>query len=186
MQLVREWAGRDREFALSFGGVMDLEQACGDGRTPDAIGNIFQRVSTGRFRVADVYHTIRLALIGGGMGIVEAQALMRSYFDTRPYMENATLAGDILLTLLAGIEATTGDQDTAEEPAPLRFSEVSQICRVFHMSPSDLRAMRYADFVNMMRGFEAGSSKKVEFLSDEEFEEILAKYEPGVADGADG
>jgi hypothetical protein len=56
------------------------------------------------------------------------------------------------------------------------------------MSPNDLRAMRYDDFVNMIRGFNAGSKRKVEFLSDEEFADILAKYEPealenGKADG---
>lgn len=176
MELIREWAGRERLFALRFGDVLDLQQACGDGKDPAAIGHVFQRVSTGRFDIRDVYHTIRLALIGGGLERLQADHLMREHFDRRPYLESATLAGEILLAMMNGIEPsdTQGDDD----PQPLKFSEVSQICQTFNMSPNDLRAMRYADFVNLIRGFNAGSKQKAEFLSDEEFAAILARYEP--------
>lgn len=176
MQIEREWAGRERSFALSFGSVMDLEQACGDGKTPAAIGLIFQRLTRGLFTVSDVYHTIRLALVGGGMASGDAGALMKRHFDTRPYVQNAGLAVEILEAVMVGIEPEKSE--STEEHEPFRFSEVSQICQTFNMSPLDLRAMRFADFVNLVRGFNAASTKKAQFLTEEEFEEILAKYEP--------
>lgn len=174
VEVVQEWAGKERVFRLTFGGVLDLEQATGDG-----IGVIFARVAGGGFKIGYVYHTIRLALIGGGVGILDAKRLMDAHFDTRPYMQNAGLAGQILADLMTGIEADDADQEpNSEESEPIKFSEVSQICRTFHMSPLDLRAMTYADFVNMVKGFNAASDKKAPHLSEEEFLEILNKYEP--------
>ena len=186
MELIREWAGRERVFALRFGDVLDLEQACGDGKTPAAVGSLFQDIGMGRFSAKAVFHTIRLALIGGGLERLRADQLMRDHFDKRPYLENSALALEILMALMSGVEPT---EDKPEgEAQPLKFSEVSQICQVFHLSPNELRAMRYADFVNLLRGFNAGGKKKVDFLTDEEFADILARYEPealedGQADG---
>lgn len=171
-EVIAEWAGKERLFRLTLGDVMDLEEALGK----DAIGAIFLRVSTGRFRVHDIYHTIRFALIGGGENKVEAKQLMETHFDRAPYLDQAALAGEILIALMSGVEDGGG---TAEgDPEPIKFSEVSQICRTFHMSPNDLREMRYADFINMVTGFNAGSDQPAEPPTEEEFEEILAKYEP--------
>lgn len=178
MQIILEWAGRERVFALRFGEVLALEQACGDGKAPEAIGAIFQRVSTGRFRAADLFHILKQGLIGGGMGVLQADKLMRDHFDTQPYLQTATVAGEIMLGLMSGIEPSEGAAGDASSPEPYRFSEVSQICRVFNMSPADLKAMPYADFVNMLRGFNAGSQKKADMISEEEFADLLAKYEP--------
>lgn len=177
MQIEREWAGRERSFALSFGGVMDLEQACGDGKTPAAVGLIFQRLTRGLFSAADIYHTIRLALIGAGMGQAESNALVKKHFDVTPYTRSAGVAVDILSAVMVGIEPGYAE-DVDHEPEPFKFSEVSQICQTFHMSPNDLRAMRFSDFVNLVRGFNAASSRKAEFMTEAEFDEILAKYEP--------
>lgn len=169
--VIADWAGKDRLFRLTFGGVLDLEEACGK----EAIGAIFLRVSTGQFRAQDVWHTIRLALIGGGENKVEAKRLLETHFDRAPYLDNAALAGDILVSLMAGVE-DDGKREGGEAE-PIRFSEVSQICREFSLSPLELREMTYADFINMIRGFNAGGGK-VEPPTEEEFEAILAKYEP--------
>jgi len=176
-QVIAEWAGKERVFQLGFGGVLDLEEACGK----EAIGAIFLRLSTGKFRVHDVYHTIRLALIGGGENLLEVKRLLNTHFDRIPLMENAALAGDILIALMTGVEASedSASGDRNQEPAPWKFSEVSQICRTFHLSPADLRAMRYADLINMVRGFNAASGeRKAEPPTEEEFIAILEKYEP--------
>ena len=82
----------------------------------------------------------------------------------------------LLIALMVGVEDGAGGD--AEEPAPIKFSEIAQICRVFHMSPHDLKAMTYAEFVNLVAGFNAGSPKKAEPPTVEEFEEILARHEP--------
>lgn len=171
VDLVEEWAGKERLFRLNFGGVLDLEEAIGEG-----IGNVFIRVAGGRFGAKDVYHTIRLSLIGGGMSIIDARRVMESHFDRRPYLENAALAGQILAALMTGVE--DAGEPGGEASPPHKFSEVSQICRVFHMSPQDVRDMRYSDFVNMIRGYNAGADRKAEHLSEEEFIAILNKYEP--------
>ena len=168
-----EWAGKDRLFRLDFGGVLDLEEACGK----EAIGAIFLRISSGKFYASDIWHTIRLALIGGGENKIEAKRLMEKHFDRTPYTENASIAGEILIALMTGIEETDAGGDGAD-PEPIRFSEVSQICRTFNMSPHDLRALTYADFVNMVKGFNASQGPRLDPPTEEEFEEILAKYEP--------
>ena len=169
--LIDEWAGKERLFRLNFGDVLDLEEACGD-----AIGAIFLRVSTGRFRANDLWHVIRLALIGGGETKVEAKRLMEAHFETKPYLDHASLAGDILIAVMTGVEET-GERER-ENPERMKFSEVSQICRTFHMSPNDLRATSYADFINMVTGFNAASGPKLEPITEEEFDDILARYEP--------
>jgi len=181
MEIIREFAGKERLFALSFGGVLDLEQA----RNGDGIGAIYRRFIAGTYSVSDVFHIMRLALIGGGMGAVEVKTLMRDHFDTRPYFENVGIAGEILTSLMVGVEPSD-EKASGSDPVAVKFSEVSQICQTFHMSPLDLRAMRYADFVNLVRGFNAASSKQAEFLTEEEFDAILAKYEPEALNGTDG
>lgn len=185
MLLIREWAGRERKFVLTFGSVMDLEQACGDGKEPAAVGAIFQRLVSSKFRAGDVYHTIRMALIGGGMGQIEAKTLLAQHFDTRPYLENAGLAIDILTELMAGVEPAPKVEDGDGEAQPIKFSEAVQICQIFHMSPLDLRGMSYADFINLVRGFNAGSKRQADYMSEDEFMEILAKYEPEALNGPD-
>ncbi|GAA6190892.1 gene transfer agent family protein [Phaeobacter sp. NW0010-22] len=177
VEVVAEWAGTDRLFQLVFGGVLDLEEATGDG-----IGSIFIQVTGGQFKAKHVFHTIRLGLIGGGMSILDTKRLMDTHFDTRPYMENAALAGRILADLMVGVEDTKASEGDVDQGAlePHKFSEVSQICRVFNLSPLDLRKLRYADFVNMVRGFNAASDKKAPHLSEDEFIDILNRYEPEV------
>lgn len=175
VDVIREWAGKERLFRLKFGNVLDLEEAVGSG-----VGEIFLRVAGGRFGVKDVYHTIRLGLIGAGTGLIDAKRLMEAHFDQRPYLENATLAGEILSDLMTGIEPVA-DKDGQEGKGghePHKFSEISQICRTFNVSPLDLREMRYADFINMVRGFNAASEKKAPHLTEEEFIDILNRYEP--------
>jgi Phage tail tube protein, GTA-gp10 len=182
MQIVCEWAGKDRAFALSFGGVLDLEEAAGE-----PIGLIFQRIRRGDFRAACVYHTIRLALIGGGMPAVEAKALLADRFDAQGYMTHVVVALEVLTALMAGVEPGK-EAVRAGEPERIRFSEVSQVCRTFNLSPIDLRAMRFADFANMMTGFNANSDgKKADPLTEDQFAEMMEKYhDPSLTvDGAD-
>jgi len=172
-ELITEWAGKDRLFRLDFGGVLDLEEALND-----AIGAIFLRLSSGRFYAKDSYHTIRLALIGGGMSKVEARQLVDSRFDAYPLADLSALAGEILIALMVGIEDTS-KEESGGEPERIKFSTASQICQTFNMSPLDLRAMTYADFANMVAGFNVASSgKKLEPPTDEEFAEILRKHDP--------
>ncbi len=173
---VIEWAGKERLFRLTFGGVLDLEQAIGEG-----IGKIFIRLSSSQFSAREVYETLRLGLIGGGMSVLDAKRLIDAHFENRPggYMENAMVAASILTDLMTGVEPPEEDGEKVDATEPYRFSEISQICRVFNISPQELRDMRYADFVNLVKGFNAASPDKVApHISEEEFIDILNKYEP--------
>ena len=174
--VVHEWAGKSRPFCLRFGDVLDLEESLGR----EGIGAIYQRVARGQFRARDLFEIVRLALIGGGEEPATAQRLVSERIEHAPLADIGSLAAAILQALMTGIEpASEGDAAEGVDPdEPYRFSEVSQICRVFHMSPRDLREMPYADFINMLRGFNAGSEQKAQHISEAEFEDILARYEP--------
>lgn len=172
-EAIADWAGKERLFRLNLGLVLDLEQACGGA----GIGEIFLRVSGGKFGAADLYHIIRMGLIGGGESKVSAKQLMDRHFDSTSYYDNASVATDLLIALMSGVEDTAPHHGSAK-PEPFKFSEVSQICRVFSLSPLELREMTYADFVNLMRGYNASAQQKAEPPTEEEFEDILARYEP--------
>lgn len=67
----------DGEYLFSLKGkeIEELENVCGK----VGFGAIFQRINLGVWFWGDLYHTIRLGLIGGGMGAVEAKRLVDMY-----------------------------------------------------------------------------------------------------------
>lgn len=173
-EVIRYWAGKDRLFRLRLGLVMDLEEAL----AKQAIGVTFQKLASGQFGVMDVHEALRIGLIGGGETVVDAKRLMNAHFDKIGLSESAGIASDLLAALMVGVE-NTGDKPKSDEPAPIKFSEVSQISRVFNMSPQDVRNLRYSDYVNMMHGYNAArADAPMEHLSEDEFLDILDKYEP--------
>ena len=148
--IIRNWAGRDRVFRLRLGDVLDLEEALG--RQPISV--TFRRLATAEFGVMDVHETLRIGLIGGGESILDAKRLMDSHFERRGLMEQAGIAGDLLISIMTGVEVAEGAPDQ-DQPEAMKFSEISQICTTFALSPQELREMRYADYVNMVRGWNA-------------------------------
>lgn len=80
--IVLDWADGQYTFKLAGKQIEELQRLCGSGPTePIGIGTIANRVFNQQFFWADVYHTIRLALIGGGMPPVRAQQLVDTYID---------------------------------------------------------------------------------------------------------
>lgn len=78
-EVVLPFGGAPRKFALKLKQIDELQRLCGAG-----IGEIVARLHTGRFYVRDVYDTIRLGLVGGGMDEVEAMVLVDAYVDGNP------------------------------------------------------------------------------------------------------
>lgn len=74
-EIVLEWADGEYLFALKGAQIEELEQVCGK----VGFGVVFQRVMLGAWFWSDIYHTVRLGLIGGGMGSVEAKRLTDAY-----------------------------------------------------------------------------------------------------------
>ncbi|MEH3117412.1 MAG: gene transfer agent family protein [Methylorubrum populi] len=93
--------------------VRELEAATGAG-----IGALVRRVIEERtFHHADVEHTIRLGLIGGGMSPKEAARLVAAYLPAAPLEEGMLLAMSVLGSLFFG---TSREELPVEEaPAPV-------------------------------------------------------------------
>ena len=88
---------REERFQLTPQVIPELERVTGAG-----IGTLFKRVGSNDFRAADINHTIRLGLIGGGAAPDFAARLCAAYADPRPIGETMPLALAILERLWFG------------------------------------------------------------------------------------
>lgn len=91
------FADKDYPFRLAWGELMQLQEATDAGPYV-----VLQRLASGTWKVEDISHTIRLALIGGGLTPGDALRLTRQYVEGRPPMENIMLAQGILSASLLG------------------------------------------------------------------------------------
>lgn len=91
------WLGGEHEFALDIGGLRALQGHCDAG--PQQILN---RLTTGHWRVDDVFQTIRLGLIGGGMAQADANRLVDATFKSHKLMQFRPTAQAILVAALIG------------------------------------------------------------------------------------
>lgn len=85
--VVLEWANGDYLFALKGQQIEALEAECMNpetGRRGIGIGAIWSRVMSGDWFMSDITNIIRLGLIGGGLGAVEAKRLVEHYVDGNP------------------------------------------------------------------------------------------------------
>jgi hypothetical protein len=101
------WVGGEHPFALDIGALRALQTACDAG--PQQILN---RVATGAWRVDDLYQTIRLGLIGGGMTPAEAGRVTETAFKSHPMMQFRPPAQAVLVAALIG----DPDDPLGEEP----------------------------------------------------------------------
>lgn len=92
-----------KDFALTIGGLEELQEACDAG--PE---EIFFRIKTGKWRVADVRETLRIALIGGGLPATRALVLVDRHASTGGLAEWKVLAAAIIAAALDGAP----DEDT--------------------------------------------------------------------------
>lgn len=74
-EVVLEWGDGERLFALKGAQIEELQVVCGK----IGFGAIYQRVMLSQWFWGDLYHTVRLGLIGGGLGSVEAKRLTDFY-----------------------------------------------------------------------------------------------------------
>jgi hypothetical protein len=162
-----DWAGAERRFNLSFGQMMDLEEAC----DKTGIGAIYLRLGSHQYFARDIYHTIRMGLVGGGMSETEAHRLMKDRFDATPLIKSAEMAINILVNQFAGIDPgdTAAPRDVAE---PLKAGPILASFLKAGIPPDAVRAMSYADFVNISRAI---GGDGVEPPSEQEFADMVAR-----------
>lgn len=108
--------GETHLFALKLAQIAELQRICGAG-----ISTIYNRVFSEEFYLEDIYHTIRLGLIGGGLSPVLASGMMKAYVYDQPIKpiekeddpsSPYATACAILAALFVGIEKddTVGEQ----------------------------------------------------------------------------
>lgn len=117
-KIVLAWPDQVREYRLRLGEIRQLEEKCDKG--PLEILVAFQ---SGRWRVDQVYHTIRLGLIGGGMRMDEALRLVDMVVHDGTLGECLIYATAILNAAVTGppdekIEGPRDRRTTAEKPEP--------------------------------------------------------------------
>lgn len=106
------WEGGEHTFALHLKELRALQDATDAG--PE---ELLQRMSAGRWRVDDLFNTIRLGLIGGGMSATEAGPLVTRMFETHPLSLFKEPAYKIVAAALVGVEGDpVGEQEGATTP----------------------------------------------------------------------
>lgn len=96
-QITMVWGDGEYPFCLPLAQLEELQTLCDAG--PMVIAG---RLEASVWRTQDIYHTLRLGLIGGGTKPVEAIRLCRSYVLERPWIENVLPALAILQAALIG------------------------------------------------------------------------------------
>lgn len=81
------WADGKYTFKLGWGELALLQEATDCGPY-----YLLERLGGKHWRVQDISHTIRLALIGGGAEPTKALSLVEAYVEKRPPLENVMLA----------------------------------------------------------------------------------------------
>lgn len=85
------------DFQLTIGGLEELQEKCDAG--PEEIWN---RVLTGGWRVADIREPIRIGLIGGGLDPVKALILVERYASAGSLSPLKPLVANIIGAALVG------------------------------------------------------------------------------------
>lgn len=110
-----DWADGTYEFALGWGELSELQDACGAGPFV-----VLARLASSQWRLEDVSTTIRLGLMGAGVDAGKALKLVKTYVESRPQdlVLNASFARGILETSIVGApEEAPGEVQAAPEKA---------------------------------------------------------------------
>lgn len=87
----------EHDFALTAPLIAELEAVTGIG-----IGGLARRLEAREFKLDDITHTIRLALVGGGTDPETAARLVANYVPARPLIAAHLLAVEIMHGLWFG------------------------------------------------------------------------------------
>ena len=93
------WPGGEHSFLLNIDHLKALQQKCDAGP-----GFILGRLQTGSWHVEDVLETIRLGLIGGGMGTAAARELVDRAVIGEPLAKFVITATLVLASAIVGAD----------------------------------------------------------------------------------
>lgn len=133
------WADGIYTFALKLKQIDELQRtvAASLGTSLAAVygiglGDIAERLNTGRFLAADVIETLRLGLIGGGLPAARAGQLIEAYCDgqsfARPDDPSSPLAMARVVAGAAmfGLDEVTSEGDAGNSQAPATGGSTSE------------------------------------------------------------
>lgn len=105
------WADGDYTFRLAWGQLIELQE-----KTNAGPGFLLDQMWQNTWKVQYISEIIRLGLIGGGLAPTEALKMTRNYVESRPPLENLSLAQAILALSLQGApEETKGEAKAVVE-----------------------------------------------------------------------
>lgn len=91
------WADGKYTFRLGWGELALLQE-----KTDCGPLYLMERLAGKHWRLADISHSIRLGLIGGGLDPAAALTLVEAYVEKRPPMENVMMAFAIVAAGVQG------------------------------------------------------------------------------------
>ena len=168
----RAFAGRERDFLLRAADIDRLEALCESG-----IGAILVRAGTGTYFRRDIRETIRLALEGGGLSKIQAEALVRAEVDEAPLEDSLALASAILTATLRAVPQSFADgKETVATPDLEWFGKAVAAGGAMGWSPEQVGSATIAELVAAMGGFAAaqGVASADAAPSEDEFAAVLA------------
>lgn len=105
------WADDEYLFKLGLKQIEELQEKANAG-----LGLIANRVMAGQFYIQDIYHTIRLGLIGGGLEPVKAKKLVDRYVDGQALTPMEDEHSNFQTAKLILTAAYFGVRDEEEDP----------------------------------------------------------------------
>lgn len=166
-----EWGGAMRRFRLAIGQIEELQEATGTG--PYVLG---QRLIDGEWRIADVRETIRLGLIGGGMGAERADEFADNLASV-DLVQSVPVAMAIVAAALHGAPEEhqfkrtrkSGGANPELPDGRIQFGAFYRAAGAIGISVADMRSMSFWQFQEMVDGFvESKSDGKEDGLSQDE------------------
>lgn len=115
-KITLDWGDSTYTFRLGIGELEEHDEKIAAGRPlgyPSGPLAVLSRLWEGTWTITDVRETVRLGLIGGGVGPAEALKLTRRYVDDKPLIGNVGLAILILSDAL-GIEQPEEPEGNAD------------------------------------------------------------------------
>lgn len=107
--VVVRWPGGEHAFRLGIGDAEIVQQKTDCG--PEFLLN---KLKLGQWKTHEIYEILRNGLIGGGMGHVEAQKLVKDAMEKHPHISLKTPAMEVMSAFLFG-----DPDDPVGEPLPV-------------------------------------------------------------------
>ncbi|MEH3144421.1 MAG: gene transfer agent family protein [Methylobacterium frigidaeris] len=150
-----DFGGALRRFRLAIGDLESLQEATGLGPL-----DLLHRLHRGRaFRFGDVRTCLRLALVGGGAGLTEADAVVAP-LDRMPCLEAIATATLVLAAALEGAAdepvgraVEDGEHGPDRADGRIAFAGFYAAAAAMGLAPAALRAMSLWQFAAYADGF---------------------------------